>query len=133
MTNIRKVLEENRARLSRKLIDKEAEINRLHVKLKNLSRTCEGYKFEANFLRKKANKPIDNQQLSADVKSELLINQMPSVGSFGTTTDDSTEGAKKSSIQKLEKAQFHLDEILADPYKTKLYVEKLRKQIERQV
>ena len=122
-------LEDNRAHLRRQLNAKESEINRLGVQLRELNRKLDRAQIENELLR-------ENRQKAGlaplKVASSSSTTTMGSRGAARSVSSRPDATAVTRSI-KLVKKYYNLEEILADPVKIRLYVEKLNRQLKEKV
>lgn len=124
MNNLKQTLEDNRAHLRRQLIAKEAEINRLNVQLRNALRKCDRAQIEIEMLKENSKHQSKIEPIKIASAANILQQQQPSSSSYLNRQKSS------SRIQpKMVKKYFNLEEILSDPVKTKLYIDKLNIQL----
>ncbi|CAF0887111.1 unnamed protein product [Brachionus calyciflorus] len=123
LANLKQSLEDNRAHLRRQLIAREAECNRLGVQIRNLNRQLDRAKMEIELLRESREKAGLSKLKFANQTSTSTLN------SNKPQSQKSASTSNLSKINKLDKTHFTFEEIITDPIKTRLYIEKLNNKL----
>ena len=127
LNNIKQSLEDNRAHLRRQLIGKEAEINRLNVQLRNALRKCDRAQIEIDMLKENNKHHVLSKTNLEQAKLDSAASILQEQGSSSSLANSKKSTSKTQP--KLVKKYFNLEEILSDPIKTKLYIDKLNIQL----
>lgn len=95
---------------------KEADINRLNVQLRNALRKFDRAQIEVEMLKENRHKTVGIEPLKIASATNILQQNVKN-------------NKNKTTQSKIVKKYFNLDEILNDPIKTKLYIDKLNIQL----
>jgi hypothetical protein len=110
LTNLKQSLEQNRAHLRRQLLLRDAEVNRLQVKLNIMTRKYEKAQLDVEIVQN---------------KNKNKHSQSPSRPRSSPSPNRNKDVLKPKKCLRLMKSHYTFDEIIKDPYKIRLYVEKL--------
>jgi hypothetical protein len=141
LNNLKTSLEDNRAHLRRQLMAKESEVSRMRVQLKNLNRKFDRAQIEIELLREnreraglsalKFSEPKSSSLASFNIKTANAATSSTSLNYRAANAENANPKQKRGI--KLCRQVYNLEEILSDPLKTRLYIEKLNAQIKERV